>query len=100
MQRGGAEIIASDNGFVVWRCAADECEIITIGVHPAHRGAGVADALLQLMEKEISVKKIFLEVAANNATARKLYERNGYRQISIRPRYYDGIDAVVMGKGI
>jgi len=100
LQRSGAKIIASENGFIVWRCAADECEIITIGVHPDFRGVGIADALLQLMEKEISVKKIFLEVAENNTAARKLYERNGYKQIAIRPKYYAGIDAIIMVKGI
>jgi ribosomal-protein-alanine N-acetyltransferase len=107
LQRAGAEIMASENGFVVWRCAAGECEIITIGVHPARRGEGIADALLRLVEKEvrgrrpeIKDRKIFLEVAENNAAALKLYERNGYRRIAIRPKYYDGVDAVVMSKGI
>ncbi|MCL2749370.1 MAG: ribosomal protein S18-alanine N-acetyltransferase [Alphaproteobacteria bacterium] len=98
LQRSGAQIIVSKNGFIVWRCAADECEIITIGVHPDYRGTGVADALLQLIEKEISAKKIFLEVAENNHAARKLYERNGYKQIATRPKYYDNIDAIIMEK--
>lgn len=79
---------------------ADECEIITIGVHPDFRGTGIADALLVLMEKEQGGKKIFLEVAENNKPARKLYERNGYKQISIRRGYYDGIDAIIMQKDL
>ena len=100
LQAGGAEVIASENGFIVWRCAADECELITIGVHPDFRGTGIADALLQLMEKEIGNKKIFLEVAENNPAARKLYERNGYMQIAVRSGYYDGIDAIIMQKDL
>ncbi|SRR5574344_2168951 len=100
LQAGGAQIIASENGFIVWRCAADECEIITIGVHPDFRGTGIADALLQLMEKEQASKKIFLEVAENNISARKLYERNGYKQIAIRRGYYNGIDAIIMQKDL
>jgi very-short-patch-repair endonuclease/GNAT superfamily N-acetyltransferase len=59
LQRGGAEIIASEHGFIVWRCAADECEIITIGVHPDHRGAGIASTLLTLMEKELKKRGTF-----------------------------------------
>ncbi|MGI5846257.1 MAG: GNAT family N-acetyltransferase [Alphaproteobacteria bacterium] len=100
LQKTGAEIIASENGFIVWRSVADECEIITIGVHPDFRGTGIADALLVLMEKEQGGKKIFLEVAENNNSARKLYERNGYKQISIRRGYYDGIDAIIMQKDL
>lgn len=100
LKQSGAEIIASENGFIVWRCAADECEIITIGVHPDFRGTGIADALLQLMEKEQVGEKIFLEVAENNIPAKKLYERNGYKQIAVRQGYYDGIDALIMGKDL
>jgi ribosomal-protein-alanine N-acetyltransferase len=108
LKKSGCEIIASENGFIVWRAAADEAEIISMGVHPDHRGAGVGDALLQLMEKEIIAMlrhggcigkaKIFLEVAENNTAARKLYERNGYARVATRPGYYDGVDAVVMRK--
>lgn len=101
LKRGGAEIIASDNGFIVWRAAAGEAEIITIGVHPDARRTGVADAMLTIAEQEIKkngAAKIFLEVAADNRPARALYEKRGYRQVGARPKYYDGIDAVVMEK--
>lgn len=125
MKNSGCEIVASENGFIVWRCVADECEIITICVAPDARGTGIADAMLQLMEREILKTrvqphpttageletrpdvKIFLEVSADNIPARKLYEKHGYKQIGIRPKYYppngatgDGIDAIVMGKSI
>jgi ribosomal-protein-alanine N-acetyltransferase len=52
------------------------------------------------MEKEQVGKKIFLEVAENNMPARKLYERNGYKQIAIRRGYYNGIDAIIMQKDL
>ncbi|MDR1207667.1 MAG: GNAT family N-acetyltransferase [Rickettsiales bacterium] len=100
LKESGAEIIASDHGFIVWRSAADECEIITIGVHPDYRGAGIASAMLALMEQDIKGKtvKIFLEVSADNRPARALYEKHGYVQVGIRPKYYNGIDAVLMQK--
>ncbi|MDR1026960.1 MAG: hypothetical protein LBL46_00910, partial [Rickettsiales bacterium] len=41
LKAGGAEIVASDNGFIVWRAAADEAEIITIGVRPSARRTGI-----------------------------------------------------------
>ncbi|MCL2758556.1 MAG: GNAT family N-acetyltransferase [Alphaproteobacteria bacterium] len=100
LKNSGAEIIASENGFIVWRAAADECEIITIGTRPDARGQGIAGAMLALMERDLPRPiKIFLEVAADNAAARALYEKNGYRNIGIRSKYYDGkTDAVVMEK--
>ena len=103
LQKSGCEIIASQNGFIVWRAVADEAEIITIGVHPDARRSGIAAAMLGIMEADLKkrgVKHIFLEVAADNAPARALYEQNGFVQIGVRPRYYDGVDAIMMRKDI
>jgi ribosomal-protein-alanine N-acetyltransferase len=101
LKKSGCEIISSAHGFIVWRVVVDEAEIITIGVHPDFRGTGIASAMLVLAESEIAkagVQKIFLEVAEDNLPARKLYEKNGYKQIAKRPKYYDGIDAMLMEK--
>ena len=95
LKKSGAEILAGDNGFIVWRCAADECEIITIGVHPDARRTGIADAILIIAEGEMKksgAARVFLEVAENNAAAKSLYEKHEYRQIATRPKYYDNID--------
>ena len=103
LKKSGCDIIASQNGFVVWRVVADEAEIITIGVHPDARKSGIASAMLAIIENDIKKrggKKIFLEVAENNEPARKLYEANGYKKIGIRPKYYDGIDAILMEKAL
>lgn len=101
LKKSGCDIIASQNGFIVWRVVADEAEIITIGVHPNSRRAGIASAMLTLIEndaKQRGAQKIFLEVAENNHPARAMYERNGFVQIGVRPKYYDGIDAILMEK--
>ncbi len=101
LKKSGCDIIASQNGFVVWRVVADEAEIITIGVHPDARKAGIASAMLAIIEadaKKRGATKMFLEVAENNYPARALYQHNGYVQIGIRPKYYDGIDAILMEK--
>jgi ribosomal-protein-alanine N-acetyltransferase len=69
----------------------------------AARGGGIATAMLGLMEHEIKkagVKKIFLEVSAENAPAIALYKKCGFIQNGRRPKYYDGIDAVLMKKEI
>lgn len=101
LKKSGCEIIASQNGFAVWRVVADEAEIITIGVHPDARKNGIASAMLTLIEDDVKKhggNKIFLEVAENNTAARALYEVNGYKQIGTRPKYYDEIDAILMEK--
>lgn len=103
LKKSGCDIIASQNGFVVWRVVADEAEIITIGVHPDARRGGIAAAMLVLAEndaKKRGATKMFLEVAESNRPARALYEHNGYVQVGIRPKYYDGIDAVLMEKNL
>lgn len=103
LQKSGCEIIASQNGFIVYRAVADEAEIITIGVAPDARRTGIAAAMLGIIEgdlKKRGVKHIFLEVAADNAPARGLYQGNGYTEIGTRPKYYDGVDAIMMKKDI
>ena len=103
LKKSGCEIIASHNGFIVWRAVADEAELITIGVAPDARRTGIGAAMIGIMEGELKksgVKSVFLEVAENNAPARKLYEQNGYVQIGVRPKYYDGIDAIMMKKDL
>ena len=50
--------------------------------------------------KKRGVTHIFLEVAADNTPAQNLYKNNGYTEIGIRPKYYDGIDAIMMRKDI
>ena len=67
------------------------------------RGAGIATAMLTLMEHEIKkagVKTIFLEVSAENAPAIALYKKCGFIQNGRRPKYYDGVDAILMVKNI
>lgn len=103
LKKSGCEIVASENGFIVWRTVADEAEVITIGVRPNARGAGIATAMLTLLENEVKkagVKKIFLEVSAENAPAIALYKKCGFIQNGHRPKYYDGIDAILMKKEI
>lgn len=103
LKNSGCEIIMSENGFIVYRIAVDEAEIITIGVNPDFRRQGIAAAMVGIIEKTLKnqgVKKIFLEVASNNIPAQKLYENSGFVQVGLRPKYYDGVDAILMSKNI
>lgn len=103
LKKSGCEIISSINSFIIYKVIFDEAEIITIGVNVDKRNQGLATSLITLMIKDLQekkVKNIFLEVSINNLQALRLYEKFGFQKISIRKKYYDGIDAVVMKKNI
>lgn len=103
LKQSGCEIIMSENGFIVYRIVVDEAEIITIGVNPEKRRLGIASAMIGIIEKNIKnqgVKKIFLEVASDNVAGQNLYKNNGFLPVGIRPKYYDGVDAILMSKDI
>ena len=104
LQKSGAEIIMSDNSFIVYRIAGNEAEIITIGVMPDEQRCGIATALTRIMEnglKKKNINKIFLEVAIDNLPAIGLYEKSGFSKVGTRPKYYDGTtDGIIMQKEI
>ena len=103
LKQSGCEIIMSENGFIVYRIVVDEAEIITIGVNPEKRRLGIASAMIGIIEqttKNQGVKKIFLEVASDNIPGQRLYENCGFKTIGLRPKYYDGVDAILMSKDI
>ena len=103
LKNSGCEIIMSENGFIVYRIAVDEAEIITIGVNPEMRRQGIASAMIGIIEKTLlnqGIKKIFLEVATTNTPAQKLYENMGFKVVGLRPKYYDGVDAILMSKDV
>ena len=95
-------------GFIVSRTAADEAEILSVAVAKQHRGRGLSRDLLRTHLGHLAaygLKNVFLEVEENNAPARALYERAGFRVVGRRERYYkdaDGkqLNAVVMQRDL
>jgi ribosomal-protein-alanine N-acetyltransferase len=113
LKKSGAEVIGSDNAMIIYRAAADEAEILTLAVHPAHRREGLASALIGVMERELGkndetpgqagsdrIRKIFLEVSVENQAAIELYKKLGFVETARRPGYYRGVDAILMSKNI
>ena len=88
------------DGFALARVAADEAELLTLGVLPRARRRGVGAALLRATGGEaarLGAGRLFLEVAAGNAAARALYAQAGLVEVGRRRRYYpDGDDALVL----
>jgi [ribosomal protein S18]-alanine N-acetyltransferase len=91
-------------GFVIAQMAADEAEILSLGVAAGHQrhglGRKLVDALSRAARKS-EVKKLFLEVAAGNAAAIGLYGKAGFARVGERKGYYQRPgappeDAVIM----
>ncbi len=78
-------------GFVMVRCIADECEILTLCVHPGQRRQGLGRALLlaaMARARALGAERVLLEVAEDNGAARALYGSLGFVEFSRRPDYY------------
>ena len=90
-------------GFITYTLGAYDADIESVYVFSESRKKGVGFALLQRAIEDLAkkVEKIFLEVRKNNLSAINLYEKCGFKQISIRKKYYsDGEDAIVFLKEI
>jgi ribosomal-protein-alanine N-acetyltransferase len=78
-------------GFIISRRAAGEAEILSVAVASARRGRGLARKLLDLHLRRLAglgATAVFLEVDEDNAPARRLYARAGFREVGRRPAYY------------
>ncbi len=106
-----AILVSSQNnpmGFVLFRKAADEAEILTICTRPAVRQKGHGKLLMQHLEsllKNAGVKSLFIEVAVSNHAALALYASCGFEKAGMRKNYYErsnGIreDAFIMHKSL
>lgn len=86
-------------GFLVARRAADEAELLTIGVVPACRRYGLARALMERAIAELrksGAARLFLEVDQNNTAALALYRALGAEPVGQRPGYYEnGANAAI-----
>lgn len=78
-------------GFLLTRTVVDEAEILTLAVTPAWRSLGIGRDLVRHGLRSLAhagVASVFLEVDADNAAARRLYEGVGFRQVGLRRGYY------------
>jgi ribosomal-protein-alanine N-acetyltransferase len=85
-------------GFILWRVAADEAEVLSLGVLPLARRRGLARALVLAAAAaafENGSQSLFLEVAAGNRAALALYSGLGFAQAGLRPAYYKQPDGTV-----
>ena len=86
--------------FVNYWLVGDEVHVLNVATHPTAQRRGQARRLLDHVERVARVElacHITLEVRRGNLAALRLYRRQRYRPVGLRPRYYeDGEDAILM----
>lgn len=78
-------------GFIIAQLAADEAEILSVGVSPDWQRSGLGARLLEGLcraSKRGEARRVFLEVAEDNAAARALYAKMGFKVTGRRKGYY------------
>ena len=78
-------------GFALAQVAADEAEVLSIGVIPGWQRQGVGSKLLQGVKRaavKSGAKRLYLEVAQSNAAALAFYKKAGFDETGRRPGYY------------
>ena len=86
-------------GYLLVQHVLDEAEILTFVVVPHRQNKGLGQNLLAATldwAKTEDMTRLFLEVAADNASARHLYDSFGFVQTGLRAGYYSGTDAILM----
>jgi [ribosomal protein S18]-alanine N-acetyltransferase len=79
-------------GFILGQIAADEAEILTLGVRADRQRHGIAKRLVEALSraaKNAEVRKLHLEVGASNAPALALYKKLGFQEAGRRKGYYE-----------
>lgn len=96
-QRSGAFGGRSAAGFILYRLAADEAEILSVAVSPDARRRGIGKALLEEALRHVyreGVSRIHLEVEDTNSAAIGLYRGVDFHESGRRKSYYQqGRDA-------
>jgi [ribosomal protein S18]-alanine N-acetyltransferase len=78
-------------GYVCFWVIFEELRIMNVAVTPSARRQGIARRLIDRaleIGREKSAAKGLLEVRASNTAARRLYGALGFREVSVRTRYY------------
>jgi len=86
-------------GFIILQVILPEADLLNIAIHKDFQSKGYGTEVLKNITdlmKRSGVQKIFLEVRAQSAAV-CFYERNGFKKIDTRKKYYNNIeDAIIM----
>ncbi len=91
-------------GFIIGQLAADEAEIISVGVAPDWQRFGLGAMLVEGLARACrrgDAKRLFLEVGSDNEAALRLYAMLNFNEIGRRKGYYQrsggpSLDAIML----
>ena len=97
-------LLYDQRSLAIIQAAQLEADVITLAVDPSMRNHGIGSNLLTLVLEyleHLNLKKVFLEVEANNTAALNLYRKTGFMRCGLRKDYYglsqgERVDALVM----
>lgn len=75
-------------------------DLINIAVSENVHGKGIGSKLIQYAIEKSKADKMMLEVRESNTSAIRLYEKNGFKEINRRKKYYGDEDAIIMERVI
>lgn len=95
-------------GFIIGQIAADEAEVLSVGVLADCQRHGVGRQLVEGLVRAVAragARSLHLEVAADNAAALALYRRQGFAEVGRRKGYYTrkgggAVDALRLAKAL
>lgn len=97
-------LVYEDNGcvvaFLLATCLYETVDILSVVVDPNYRRRKIASNLFDYLISELAeeVETITLEVAVNNESAIELYKKFGFEIVNVRKKYYNDVDAYLMGR--
>lgn len=85
-------------GYLEIRLVDGVVDIMNLFVSEDNRRKGIATSLMNEMINKEKFNRIMLEVNENNIEAIRLYTKLGFKEISLRDRYYGEDTAIIMEK--
>jgi ribosomal-protein-alanine N-acetyltransferase len=96
----GDEIV----GYACETVLFETAETDIVAVDENYRRKGLGTKLLTELETQAKARgaeRMLLEVRVSNEPAKSLYQKQGYKEVTVRKRYYpDGEDALIMQKNL
>ena len=93
---GGLFLVASTGtklvGYAITCTHLSRAELVSIAVHPQHRGRGAASVLMDSTLRRLRrrhIARFTLMVKVSNHSALAFYEKYGFRKLRRVPRYYE-----------
>jgi len=95
----------SSVGILAFNSVQPELEILRLGIHPNWRKNGLAELMLEELErfsKKYKMDSIWLEVDVSNKPAKSLYRKTGFKEMNIRKGYFRNRlgDALLLKKSL